>query len=78
MSVSASLYVGFVISPVGGGRKSVMHPAEPPSLQRPAAAAAGGSMLQAGPGRTVGGPQDRTRSTPPQSLSKVENAVTQG
>lgn len=67
-----------MIPPVEGGRKSVTHPAEPPTPQRSAAAAGDGSVLQAGPGRTGGGPEDRKKPSPPESLSKVEAPLAQG
>lgn len=68
--------------PVDGGRKSMTHPAEPPTPQRSAAAAAAaagdGSVLQAGPGRTGGEPEDRKKPSPPENLSKVEAPLAQG
>lgn len=68
-SVSAAYTCVFVISPVNGGRKSVTHSA---------AATGDDSMLQLGAGRTVGGPQDRNKSTPPQSSSRTETPAAQG
>ncbi|TNM94756.1 hypothetical protein fugu_017515 [Takifugu bimaculatus] len=54
-------------SDFNGGRKSVTHPADPPSRHRTADGAA----------RTAGAPQDRKTSAPPQSSRRAETQVSQ-
>ena len=74
----------FVITLVDSSRKSVTHPADLPSPRRTVAQteeAGDGSMLQTGSRKTVETimpPQDRSKSTPPQSPGQPEAPVSQG
>lgn len=69
------------ISLVDSSRKSVTHPADLLSLHQPVAQkeeTGDGSPPQAEPKKTLDGPQDSSKSAPPQSSTRLETQVSQG
>lgn len=70
-----------VISLVDSSRKSVTHPADLSSLHQPVAQTEetrDGSLPQAEPEKTLDRPEDSSKSTPPQSSTRLETQVSQG